>query len=209
MIDRLCIVGVGLIAGQLRTRNRVAALELLAATLRGLESFRDQHLATEWKTALLDLKSYLEGGTSLEDLKKHPQLDEILSGMMFSGILERRLGVRFVMGEAGLGWIPYAIERFEHEFDNYADAIGDHKLEMRPSEIFARQVFVAARGDERTLPSVVELVGDDNIVFNTDYPHPDGTFPWGLERFEEQPLSEESRRKILWDNPVRLYGLGV
>ncbi len=69
---------VGLIAGQLRTRNRVAALEFLAATLRGLESFRDQHLAAEWKTALLDLKSHLEGGASLQDLKKHPQLDEIL-----------------------------------------------------------------------------------------------------------------------------------
>jgi hypothetical protein len=76
--EQRVIVGVGLIAGQLRTRNRQAALELLAATLRGLESFRDQHLAAKWRTALLDLRSYLEAGTSLQDLKKHPQLDEIL-----------------------------------------------------------------------------------------------------------------------------------
>ena len=72
---------------------------------------------------------------------------------------------------------------------------------------FKRQVFVAARGDELTLPSVIELVGDDNVVFNTDYPHPDGTFPWGFERFEEQPLSEESKRKILWDNAARAFGI--
>ena len=76
--EQRVIVKVALIAGLLRTRNRQAALELLAATLRGLESFRDQQLAAEWRTALLDLRSCLEAGTSLQDLKKHPQLDEIL-----------------------------------------------------------------------------------------------------------------------------------
>ena len=58
-----------------------------------------------------------------------------------------------------------------------------------------------------TLPSVIELVGDDNLVFNTDYPHPDGTLPWALECFEEQPLSDESKRKILWDNAARAFGI--
>jgi hypothetical protein len=53
-------------------------------------------------------------------------------------------------------------------------------LRLRPTEYFKRNVFVAARGDEMTLRSVIELAGDDNIVFNTDYPHPDGTWPWGM-----------------------------
>jgi hypothetical protein len=84
--EQRIIVGVSLIAGQLRTGNQSAAMALLTATLEGLDTFRDRQLAADWRAALLDLKSYLEGmaGTSLSDLKKHPQLDEILY------VLERR-----------------------------------------------------------------------------------------------------------------------
>ena len=51
------------------------------------------------------------------------------------------------------------------------------------------------------------FIGDDNLVWNTDYPHPDApdpnqVLPW----FSAQPISEDSKRKILWDNAVRLYG---
>ena len=71
----------------------------------------------------------------------------------------------------------------------------------------AKEIFVAARGDEITLPAAVELVGDDNLLFNTDYPHPDGTFPWGFDKFDEQKLSDETKRKILWDNAARAFDL--
>ena len=53
----------------------------------------------------------------------------------------------------------------------------------------------------------VALAGDDNLVFNTDYPHPDGTFPWGIERLGAQPIADSSKRKILWDNAARAFHL--
>ena len=122
--------------------------------------------------------------------------------LIWYGVLERHPRLIVVHVEADAGWVPYWLQRMQQHWEFSGNA--EHPdLKMPPTDYFERQVFVAARGDERTLPSVVELVGDDNVVFNTDYPHPDGTFPWGLERFEEQPLSEESRRKILWDNPAR------
>jgi len=62
-------------------------------------------------------------------------------------------------------------------------------------------------GDERTLPAVCELVGDDYVAFNTDYPHPDGTWPTGLADLERQPLPESSIRKIFWHNAAPLFGL--
>jgi len=43
--------------------------------------------------------------------------------------------------------------------------------------------------------------------YHTDYPHPDGTWPWGIERLASQPISEQSKRKILWDNPARAFAL--
>ena len=58
-----------------------------------------------------------------------------------------------------------------------------------------------------TLPSVVDLVGDDNLTFNTDYPHPDGTWPSGIESLERQPIPQSSIRKIFWDNAANVFGV--
>jgi predicted TIM-barrel fold metal-dependent hydrolase len=82
-------------------------------------------------------------------------------------------------------------------------------LKRRPTEYFKSNFLVACRGDEMTLPSVVELVGADYLTFNTDYPHPDGTWPSGFEALEKQPLSEESIRKIFWDNAAGVFGLSA
>jgi predicted TIM-barrel fold metal-dependent hydrolase len=55
---------------------------------------------------------------------------------------------------------------------------------------------------------IVELVGNDNIVFSSDYPHGDSDFPHAVAEFIElNGLSDETRRKILWDNCARLYNL--
>ena len=55
---------------------------------------------------------------------------------------------------------------------------------------------------------IVGLIGDDNIVFSTDYPHGDSDFPNAVEEFLElDGVSKESQKKILWDNCARLYGL--
>ena len=57
------------------------------------------------------------------------------------------------------------------------------------------------------MKAAVELVGDDNFLWDTDYPHPDGTFPSGIDAIMRQPIGQESRRKILWDNAVRAFNL--
>jgi len=62
--------------------------------------------------------------------------------------------------------------------------------------------------DETLVKNVIEYMGDDNIVISTDYPHIDCRWPHALDEFSAISLPESSRRKILWDNCVRLYGLG-
>jgi len=54
---------------------------------------------------------------------------------------------------------------------------------------------------------VVDYLGDNNVVFSTDYPHPDSKFPHAVDKFLSMPLRDEVRRKFLWDNCVRLYNL--
>jgi predicted TIM-barrel fold metal-dependent hydrolase len=131
-----------------------------------------------------------------------------MMSLIWFGVLERHPRLTVVHVEADAGWLPYWLQRMEQHYEFSGNA--EHPdLKMPPTDYFHRQVFVAARGDERTLPSVVELTGDANVVFNTDYPHPDGTFPFGFERFEAQPIPEASKRRILWDNAARAFGLGA
>jgi predicted TIM-barrel fold metal-dependent hydrolase len=130
-----------------------------------------------------------------------------MTGLVWYGVFERFPRLTVVHVEADAGWLPYLLQRMEQHWEFSGNA--EHpEMRMPPTEYFRRNVFVACRGDERTLPSVVALAGDDNLVFNTDYPHPDGTFPWGLERLEAQPIPEESKQKILWDNAARAFRLG-
>ena len=124
----------------------------------------------------------------------------------WEGVVGRCPRRRVGQGEAEGGWLPCWLQRMEQHWDFSGNA--EHpELRMRPSEYFKRKFFVACRGDEMTRKSVVELVGDDNLLFNTDYPHPDGTWPWGMDRLEEQSIPDGSKQKILWDNAARAFAL--
>ena len=137
------------------------------------------------------------------------QLDEILAGMIFSGILEQRPGVSFVLGEAGLGWIPYVLERFDHELHKYGEKCLDHRLDMLPSEIFRRQVLVTYE-DEEFGVECLPRIGFDSVMWASDYPHGDSTWPESRKAIDESPLialGEEAVRKITFENAARVYGI--
>jgi len=76
---------------------------------------------------------------------------------------------------------------------------------MKPSEYFRRNCWLSVEADEETVRQYVEVFGDDNLVFSTDYPHADSKYPRAVESFRGLPLSESAKRKILWDNWSRLY----
>jgi predicted TIM-barrel fold metal-dependent hydrolase len=78
---------------------------------------------------------------------------------------------------------------------------------MEPSKYFKRQCFVSVECDEDPVKAVVDLMGSDNIVFSTDFPHPDCKYPGAITRFLELPISDDAKRAILWDNTARYYGL--
>lgn len=131
-----------------------------------------------------------------------------MAGLIWFGVPERHPDLTIVHVEADAGWLPYWLQRMEQHWDFSGNAEHDY-LRKRPTEYFKSNFFVAARGDEMTLGSVVDLVGDDNVLFNTDYPHPDGTFPWGMKSLMDQPVPDESKRKIFWDNAARAFRLAA
>jgi predicted TIM-barrel fold metal-dependent hydrolase len=76
---------------------------------------------------------------------------------------------------------------------------------MAPSEYFKRQVVVSVEPDEATVKHVIESLGAEQIVFSTDYPHGDSKYPEAVDHFLTLPISQEAKRKILWDNCAAYY----
>jgi hypothetical protein len=94
--------------------------------------------------------------------------------------------------------------------DEHYKWLGDvftRDLTKEPSEYFKRQCFVSVECDEEPIKGVFDLIGVANIVFSTDFPHPDCKYPGAVERFLELPLSDTAKRAILWGNCARYYGL--
>jgi len=125
---------------------------------------------------------------------------------IFSGILGRFPRLRLGVLEANVGWALFFLPRMDDHSHGRRQILG-HSLRMLPSEYVRRQCILSADPDEPGLDAVIDFLGEDNFVWNTDYPHPDApdpeqVLPW----FDAQPLSAERKQKVLWDNAVRLYG---
>jgi predicted TIM-barrel fold metal-dependent hydrolase len=128
--------------------------------------------------------------------------------MIYGGVLDRYPTLEVAFLEAGCGWVPFWLERMdEHHENNVKRGFGGTRTrELRPSEYFQRQCYVSANADETFLAYVVEEIGDDRIVFSGDYPHPDSPFPHAVDEFLAlDELNDDCKRKILWDNSVRMY----
>jgi len=129
-----------------------------------------------------------------------------MAGLIWYGVIEKFPRLRVVHVEADGGWVPYWLQRMEQHWGFSGNSEHEY-LTRRPTEYFKSNFFVAFRGDEPTMKAAVDLAGDENFLWDTDYPHPDGTFPWGIAAMLKQPIAEASKRKILWDNAVRAFNL--
>jgi predicted TIM-barrel fold metal-dependent hydrolase len=132
--------------------------------------------------------------------------------LLYGGVLERYPLLQVVFLEAGCGWVPFWLERMDEHHDNAQARSfgGTRKRSLRPSEYFRRQCYVSANADETFLSSVADEIGEDRIVFSSDYPHPDAPFPHAVDEFLAlDDLSAERKRKILWDNALTLYHRAV
>jgi predicted TIM-barrel fold metal-dependent hydrolase len=127
--------------------------------------------------------------------------------LIAEGVLDRHPGLRVVFLEAGGGWVPYWLARLDHQVGSYGGYAP--RMRLRPSEYFARQCWVSFEIDESTLAALVPFVGADRIVWGSDYPHADSTFPGALDELRATiaPLTEDERGRILAANAAALYGL--
>jgi predicted TIM-barrel fold metal-dependent hydrolase len=136
------------------------------------------------------------------------QLDEPLAVMIFGGILDRNPSFQLVLAEAGVGWLPYFVARMDASFKKHSKTSGFTADQRLPSEIFRAQVY-ATFEEEPLGTALLPLLGSDNIMWASDYPHTDSTFPWSRKAVDElaEALPDDAVRKVVGENCKRLYRL--
>src|SRR6476620_1907690 len=129
-----------------------------------------------------------------------------MASMTTGGILERHPKLRCAFLEGTAGWLHWWLWRLDDQWEKYGPGC-EKQLSMAPSEYFKRQCYIALDVDEEPAVDVVNKMGPDYFVVSSDYPHADGAFPEAVSQFLSLPFTKEQRRKILWDNCARLYGI--
>jgi predicted TIM-barrel fold metal-dependent hydrolase len=134
----------------------------------------------------------------------------VVVNVILCGMLDRHPGLKLVSVESGIGWVPFILEAMDYELaENAPDQMKD--LQRLPSEYFADHWYATfwfekAQGD---LPGLIARVGEDNVLFETDFPHPTCLYPKPLDSIADKmaTLSPTARRKILGENAAKLYRL--
>lgn len=153
-------------------------------------------LGPETFYSTLSTKTFLDNGNQLLDL-------------LMSGVLPRYENLKFVSVESGIGWIPFVLESCDYHFKvgRVQDARPEFKL--LPSEYFQRQVYGCYWFEEIAPNKLIDSVGADNILFETDFPHP--TCLYGKDEIDDRiqkglgKQSSEVQRKILAENAAKLF----
>jgi uncharacterized protein len=128
-----------------------------------------------------------------------------IGSLLTGGIFERFPGLQVAFLEAHASWVPSWLWSLDERVEKFNDD-QQFPLKMPPSEYFKKHCFVAVDPEEALVKHTIEVLGDDNIVISTDWPHDDSAYPRAIETFLSlDSLSDDSKRKILWENCARLY----
>ena len=135
-------------------------------------------------------------------------ISEHIGVLIFGGVLERHPGLRIVIAESGVGWIPFFLERLESVYDRHRHYLKS-TVARRPTEQFQSQMFVTFQEDEVGL-RLRDMLGVGSMMWASDYPHTDTTWPNSLAVVKESfsGLPSDDAGRILAGNCRQLYGLG-
>jgi predicted TIM-barrel fold metal-dependent hydrolase len=133
----------------------------------------------------------------------------IVSNLIVSRLLERFPDLKVVFADSSLGWIAFALEATDYEFDQFGVS-RQIPYELKPSEAFRRQCYAVGWYDQANLRRACEYPGADNILWAANLPMANSTWPNSLGYAESclKDLPRETREKVLWRNAAALYKLG-
>jgi uncharacterized protein len=129
-----------------------------------------------------------------------------MAALIGSGVMDRYPALRIGTLEAGHGWLPFWMARLDEHAHSIAAALPP--LKQTPSEyVLSGRYFQSIEIPEgaRLTQSVIDQLGEDVLMYASDYPHGESWFPRSVETVLGWDLPETAKRKLFWDNAVRYY----
>lgn len=154
-----------------------------------------------WPSLTRDLRSGISGAMIFFNNGK------VVSNLIYSGLLDRYPGLKFVSVESGIGWIPFLMEALDYQLAEIAEG---RSFDKKPSEYFASNFYGCFWFEHgRNAADMIRKVGAGNVLFETDFPHPTGLYP--IENLEDRlgDLTPEEKRMVLGLNAAQLYNIPV
>ena len=135
---------------------------------------------------------------------------EPMANLCSSGVLERFPKIKFALIEAGIGWIPWALEAMDEAYRKHHFWVRP-KMQGLPSDYFKQHGAAAFQEDPVGLALVEQFGLTDNMMWANDYPHHEGTWPHSAAAIERtmSGIGEETRAKILGLNANRVFDFGL
>ena len=138
----------------------------------------------------------------------HPwQQQTAMADLVCGGVLERHPDLKVAFLESGIGWVPWFTERLDQDFKRMPQ---DEQLKHgKPSDYLkSGNCFFSCDPDEPMIPWVADMMGEDTIIYASDYPHWDCRFPESVRLIaENESIPERLKQKVLGENATRLYRL--
>ena len=135
---------------------------------------------------------------------------ELMSILCSSGVMERHPKLRVVSVESGVGWIPWCGQAMDEAYIKH-HMWSSPRLQELPSYYLKTRCFGTFMEDPVGLALCEEFGYQDSMLWSSDYPHQEGTWPHTAQAIERQMnrLSEETRTRILGENAAKLFGFEV
>jgi len=129
-----------------------------------------------------------------------------MAALIGSGVMDRYPKLRIATLEAGHGWLPFWMTRIDEHAETIRAAIAP--LKGKPSEyVMGGRYFqsIEIPEGEKLTNAVADLVGEGVLMYASDYPHGESHFPESVGLVLGWSMAEARKRKLFWDNAVRLY----
>jgi len=139
----------------------------------------------------------------------HMQNAAVLTNILMSTIPERFPNTKFVSVESGVGWIPFLLEALDYYVSHEVPRETAKMFTMLPSEYFRRQCYSCFWFEHKHIPDTIKALGEDNIMFETDLPHPTCLYPdpIGYARTGLAGLEPAVLEKVMSTNAAKLYSI--
>lgn len=134
------------------------------------------------------------------------QMMPALAAMVTDGFFDRHPTIKLVSVEAGCGYAAYLMDRLDEKWN--VMSVLANPLKLKPSDYIRRNCYFVAEPDERTIDAMLDLVGEDNILWGSDYPHIDANIRAPeIIRQSVSTLSAQRRSRVLRTNAERVFRL--